>query len=82
MAQTDRYIDSLLAPPQPPAAAPEPHPAAPRRQPIFLLRDVRFFLNTLDRGLQLMHRAGVPATARRTEEGDKLILTIEIPRRP
>lgn len=67
VAQTDRYIDGLLT-----AAA------KPRR--IYVIKDVRLFLNTVKRGLDLMHASGVNACYQRQDTEDSICLTIRIPR--
>ena len=57
-------------------------PPAGRRT--FILKDVRLFLNSLDRGLRLIREAGVDAQSGREETEDAIVLTIRIPkqRRP
>ena len=74
VAAADAYIDALLAPPD----EPEEPAKKPRRS--FVLKDVRIFLNTLNRGLDLMRQGGVEAGLRREETEDALILTISIPK--
>ena len=49
------------------------------RRPV-LLRDVRFFLNSVDHGLSVMRSAGVEAQYRREEVEDAILLTIRIPK--
>ena len=49
------------------------------RRPL-LIRDIRFFLNSLDHSLAVMRSAGVDAKCHRAEEGEDLLLTIRIPR--
>jgi len=71
VAQTEALVEQLLAAPK----------ADPRR-PTFLVRDVRLFLNTLTRGLDLMRSAGVNAQYDREDTEDSILLTIHIPRRP
>ncbi len=72
VAQTDAYIDALLSP------APPAKP--PRKKPIYLIKDVRLFLNTVTRGLDLMKTAGVNARCDRQETDHSILLTIEIPK--
>ncbi len=74
VAQTDAYIDSLLAPPQP------TEEKAPRKKPTYIIKDVRLFLNTVTRGLSMMKHAGVNANCRREETDHSILLTIEIPK--
>lgn len=69
VAKTEAYIDTLLAPPKP-----------PKRRPTIILKDVRFFLNTLTHGLSVMKSAGVPAEYAREDTDDAIFVTIKIPR--
>ena len=57
--------------------------AAPpsRRQPTFIIKDVRLFLNTITRSLDIMRSAGVDAQCRRQDSDEEITLTIHIPRR-
>lgn len=73
VAKTEAYVERLLSPP-----APEP-PAPPKKQPVYHIRDVRFFLNTIDRSVRLMQSAGVQATSQQQKEDGVLTLTVRIP---
>ena len=75
VAATDAYIDALLAKEEEP---PEPEKGAVRRS--FILKDVRVFLNTLSRSIELMKQGGIDAGVKRQETEDSLILTISIPK--
>ena len=77
VAATDAYVDALLQPP-----APEPEEEKEQAQPkrSFILKDVRVFLNTLSRSLDMMKQGGIDAGMRREETEDSLILTISIPK--
>lgn len=68
VAKTEAYVESLL------------HPTPKRSRPTFLLKDVRFFLNTVTRGLSLMQSAGVKAAYDRQDLEHEILLTIRIPR--
>lgn len=70
VAQTEAMVDALLA------AKPNS-----RRRPTFIVKDVRLFLNTVTRSLDLMRSAGVDAQCRREDTDDEILLTIHIPRR-
>lgn len=52
-----------------------------RKKPIFVVKDVRLFLNTITRSLDLMRSAGVDAQCRREDSDEEILLTIHIPRR-
>ena len=73
VAATDAYIEALLNAEE----AREEKPAARRT---FVLKDVRVFLNTVSRSLELMKQGGIDAGMRREETEDALILTISIPK--
>ena len=75
VAQTESYIDSLLSPPPPDKPA-----AKPRSKPLFILKDVRLFLNSVTRGLSMMQSAGVAADCQRQDTDEAILLTIRIPR--
>ena len=77
VAATDAYIDALLQAPEAPEE-PEAPKAVGRRT--FVLKDVRVFLNTLSRSIDLMKQGGIDAGVRREETEDQLILTISIPK--
>ncbi len=76
VAATDAYIDALLTRPEEEAQEAE----KPEGRRTFVLKDVRVFLNTLSRSLDLMKQGGIAAGVRREETEDSLILTISIPK--
>ncbi len=71
VAETEAVINGLLA------AA----PPALRKRPTFIVKDVRLFLNTITRSLDLMRSAGVNAQCRRQDTDEEILLTIHIPRK-
>lgn len=77
VAAADAYIDSLLSPK---AAEPPPPSEKTERKRTFVPKDLRLFLNTLNRSLDLMKQGGVEADMKREETDDALILTISIPK--
>lgn len=72
VAAAESYIASLLEPP------PQPEP---QRKKLFVLKDVRIFLNTLAHGLDVMKQGGINADIRREETDSELVLTISIPKK-
>lgn len=54
----------------------------PKGRKTFIMKDVRLFLNSLDRGIRLVREAGVDAQTERTDTEDAILLTIRIPRQP
>ena len=72
VAQTEQYIERRLAQLQ-------SSPPAGRRT--YILKDVRLFLNSVDRGLRIIQNAGVEARCLREDTEDEIVMTIRIPRR-
>lgn len=71
VAQSEQYVEHTLSRLQ---------TAPPRRRPTYIIKDVRLFLNSVDRGLRLIREAGVGADCRREDTEDAILLTIRIPR--
>ena len=76
VAATDAYIDALLSEPEEERKDEE----KPEKRRTFVLKDVRVFLNTLSRSIDLMKQGGIDAGIQREETDDSLILTISIPK--
>lgn len=76
VAAADAYIDALLSPREEPA----PPPEKKERRRSFILKDVRLFLNTVSRSIDMMKQGGIGADMKREETEDALILTISIPK--
>lgn len=72
VAQTEQYIDRLIA---------ENRTEPPRRRPTYIIKDVRLFLNSVERGVRLMQSAGVGAEVGRRDTEEEILLTIHIPKR-
>ena len=70
VSRTEQYVEAVLK---------AEEKERKTRRPLFI-RDVRFFLNTVDHGLTVMRSAGVDAKCHRVEEGDAILLTIRIPK--
>ena len=70
VARTDKYVEEVL----------RNQTKGKKTRPPLLIRDVRFFLNSLDHSLAVMRSAGVAAQCQRKEEGEDLLLTIRIPK--
>ena len=75
VAAAEAYIEALLS-----AGEEEAEEEAHRQKRSFILKDVRIFLNTLSRSLDLMKQGGIDAGVQRQETEDSLILTISIPK--
>lgn len=70
VAQTEEYVARLMKP-----LADKP---LRRAAPIYRTRDVRLFLNTIEKGLTIMNSAGVDAQCGRQETDQEILLTIRI----
>ena len=74
VARTEAYIDYYLAQKK------EPPAKTPAAKPLVVVKDVRFFLNTLSHGLDVMRASGVAAQCGQDETETDIILTIKIPK--
>lgn len=70
VAQTEAYIDRLT----------QQRPVSRKAEPVYRIRDVRLFLNTVKRSLAVMQSAGVDARCGREETDSEITLTIHIPK--
>jgi len=74
----DAYLSGFLAEPDEMLAASAEKSSAPK--PLFVLKDVRLFLNTLSRGVDMMKRSGIDAQVRQDETEADVLITIQIPK--
>ena len=72
VAQAEQYVDALTA---------ENRTQPPHRRPTYIIKDVRLFLNSVERGVQLMRGAGVGAQVARQDTDSEICLTVRIPKR-
>lgn len=82
VSRSEQYIEELLAHKNEPEETELPVPtesAEPAHKVVRLIKDVRFFLNTLNRAVGVMVDAGIGATVEQQESDDGLTLTISIP---
>lgn len=71
VAQTEQYIERRLQ---------ELQSASPAGRKTYILKDVRLFLNSVDRGLRIVREAGVEAKCLREDTEEEIVMTIRIPR--
>ena len=71
VAQAEAYVEKLLQSAQ---------VTPPRGRSTYIIKDVRLFLNSVDRGVRLMQTAGVGAKVSRRDTEDAICLTVTIPR--
>lgn len=72
VAAAEAYIEGLLQKKQR-----ETH-----KKPFYIIKDVRLFLNSVNRGMETIRRAGVDARYDKQESEEEITLTIRIPKRP
>ncbi len=66
VAQTEDYIASLFK-------------IKPRRRTVPIIKDVRLFLNTINKAIKVMKDAGIPATSEKHEQEDCIEYVVRIP---
>lgn len=71
VARTEQYIEKRLE---------EIQTVEPHRRRTFILKDVRLFLNSVERGLKLVREAGIAAVSGREDTEEEILLTIRIPK--
>ena len=71
VAQTESYIERLLA---------QTQPVPVQSRATYIIKDVRLFLNSIDRSFQMMRQSGVDADLGRRDTDSEILLTIRIPK--
>ena len=71
VARTEEYVESLLQ---------KNRQTPPQGRATYIIKDVRLFLNSVERGLGIMRRAGVDAQIGRKDTEEEIFLTIRIPK--
>ncbi len=71
VAAAEAYVEELLSRVQ---------RQSPPRHPIYVIKDVRLFLNSLRRGMDTIRRAGVDARYDKEENDEDIVITIHIPK--
>ena len=74
VAAAEEYVARLAEPPA------EEREKPPRRRGLFVMKDVRVFMNSLNRSLDLVRQGGIDATLSRAETESDLVLTVRIPK--
>ena len=75
VAAAEEYIEKLCLPEKPAPSRP-----AQKRRGVFVVKDLRIFMNSLDRSIDLMRSGGIDADVQREETERELILTVRIPK--
>ena len=69
VAASEEYIESLLQKKQ-----------RKSKKPLYIIKDVRLFLNSVDRGMESIRRAGVDARFDRQDSEEEITITIQMPK--
>lgn len=77
VASAEEYIEKLCAAPE---ERTETRPVS-RRRPIFVMKDVRVLVNTINRSLDMLRQGGVDAEMLRSETDTEFLVTVKIPKR-
>ncbi len=72
VAAAEEYIESLLQKRQ---------RENKTKKPVYIIKDVRLFLNSVDRSMENIRRAGVDARCEKQESEDEITITIQIPKK-
>ena len=72
VARTEEYVEEYLQ---------QLRTTPPKGRSTYIIKDVRLFLNSINRGMHLMRSAGVNAAVGRQDTEDEILLTIRIPKR-
>jgi len=75
VSSSEEYIDRLTC------TRREQEPAPTRKKPFFIMKDLRLFMNSLNRSLDVMRQGGIDADLVRNETEKELILTVKIPKK-
>ena len=71
VAAAESYVESLLTAPKSPGSG----------RSLYIVKDVRLFLNSVKRSMDTMRLAGVDASFDRQDSEEEIVMTIRIPRR-
>ena len=71
VAESEALVERLLQ---------EKQTTPPAKRANYVINDVRIFLNSIDRSLQIMRQAGIEAEMGRENTREGIVLTIRIPR--
>lgn len=69
VAETERYISALLE-----------KEKKPRKKPIYIVKDVRLFINTFEHAVDVMNNSGIGAVSTVSESDEDITYTVTIPK--
>lgn len=74
VARTEEYIDAYLEPPVPTAGEQKIQPP----KPLYVIKDVRLFLNTINRAVAILKQSGIDAEVEQGGTEKEAVITIRI----
>jgi len=80
VARTEEYIDVYLSEPAPLPETVGTQAKAPPPKPLYIIKDVRLFLNTLHRGIGILKQSGIDAVVEQGGTENEAVITIRIPK--
>ncbi len=72
VTQSEEYVESLIV---------SKNKTPPPRRPTYIIKDARLFLNSINRGVDILRSAGIAAQVTREEGEEEIRLLITLPRR-
>jgi ParB family chromosome partitioning protein len=79
VCRAEEYVEELLRPPLPKATVPEPPPTP--KAPTILVKDYRFYVNSIERGAETMRKSGITVEIARAETDGEVVMTVRVPKR-
>lgn len=73
VARTEALVEDMLT---------ERRAAPPRQRPHYIIKDVRLFLNSVQRSVEVMRQGGIDAQLGRRDTEEAIVVTVSIPRAP
>lgn len=80
VAAAEEYIERISRAPAIVEELPEEPQEKPRRRALFVMKDVRLFMNSLNRSVDVMRQGGIEADVSRSETAEELVVTVRIPK--
>lgn len=82
VAQAEAYIENLLLPEteELPPSEPEKKPVVEENMPVIKVRDHRVFMNSVERGANIMRRSGIAVKMETTEDENEIVMKVRIPK--
>ncbi|MDR0839070.1 MAG: ParB/RepB/Spo0J family partition protein [Oscillospiraceae bacterium] len=80
VSQAEEYIEEQLGVPR--AAPPEPVPEKIPARPVIMVKDYRFFVNSVERGAEIMRKNGLAVSLEKTEDDATLTITVTVAKKP